>query len=108
MAIIMYLYENDNLIETLSHNKRIGLWNHYYRNPRCTIGTVNCKLLELGMFGSCKSSINSYSGGSGSDSFFPFVFSRNKNIMTIFDIKPKDVREIESTYIVEDQITSLM
>lgn len=67
---------------------RIELCDYYYRKVRCHNKTVDCRLMELGMLGSCQSSLNFDSdiiGGSDSDSFFPLIFSRNKKIMATFD-----------------------
>lgn len=75
-----------------------------YGNVRCPYRAINGKLVELGMFGSSESSINYDSdnkAGSDSGSFFPYVFSRNKKIMVIADIKPEDVRKIESHYTID-------
>lgn len=78
MVIIRYLVENDNLVEPSTRDKRITLWNHYYRNARRPYGKINCILVDLGMFDICESSISSDSGsidGSDNDSFFSYVLS---------------------------------
>lgn len=109
MVMIRDLDENDNLINSPSRDERIALWDHCYGNARCPHGAINCKLVELGMFGSSESSINYDSddkAGSDSDSLFPYVFSRNKKIMVTADTKPGDVRKIESHYTIDKQIAS--
>lgn len=58
MEIIRDLHENENLIDPSIRDERIALWNHCYRNARRLDGVVDCKLVKLGMFGSCKSSIS--------------------------------------------------
>lgn len=42
-------------------------WNHCYKDARRPYGTINYKLVELRMFGSCESSNSDID--SGSDSF---------------------------------------
>lgn len=79
MVIIRYLEENGNQIEPLTHDECITLWNHCYRNSMCPDGSVDCKLVELGTFGSCRSPLNSNSDNSGGSSkLIPFslLFSR--------------------------------
>lgn len=104
MVIIRYFIENDNLVEPSTRDKRITLWNHYYRNARHPYGKINYILVELGMFDICESSISSDSGsidGSDNESLFSYVLSWNKKIMVISDTKPKDVRDFDSIYIFE-------
>lgn len=76
MVIIRDLNENGNLIEPSTRDGHIILWNYYYRNTERIDGTIDCKLVELGMVDSCKSSISfnsDRSGCSDNDSFFPSV-----------------------------------
>lgn len=78
MVIIRYLVENDILVDPLTRDKRITLWNHCYRNARRPYGKINCILVELGMFNICESSISSDSGsidGSDNESLSSYVLS---------------------------------
>lgn len=90
MATIRDLYENGNFIEPSNHEDHIAFWNHYYRDARHPDGKVDCKLVKIGMLGSCWSFLYSDSDsscGSESDSFSHSVLSGNKKIMTIFDLE---------------------
>lgn len=110
MGIIRDLNENETLIEPVIRDECMALWSNCYRNVRRLDRTINCKLVEISMFGNWESSLNSdsdSSGGSKSDSLFPYVFSWNKKIMTTFDLEPKNVKEDKSYYTNEDQIDSL-
>lgn len=78
MEIIRDLNENDNLIEPLTHDECISLWNYCYRNKKLLDGTVRYKVVGLCMLGSCEISIISDSDSSDIDSISPYVFSRNK------------------------------
>lgn len=69
--------------------------------------TIDCELVELSIFDSCENSIrsdNNNNSGSDNDSFFLSIFSRNKKIMATFDTELKDVRDLESIYIIEENI----
>lgn len=98
------------MVEPLTHDEHIALWKHFDRNARRPNETVDCRLVELGMFISCDSSLNSesdISGGSDNDSSFPSIFPRSGKIMATSNPDPKDVREVGSVYIIEDHIDSL-
>lgn len=72
MAMIRDLDENGLFIEPLNHEEHIAFWNHCYKNARSPDRKVDCKLVKLGMFGSCWSFLYSDSDnscGSESDSF---------------------------------------
>lgn len=110
MVVIRGLDENGNLVEPSTLVKRITLWNYCYRNTRCPDGTVDCKLVELGMFGGCESSLNSKSDntyGSDSDSSFPSVFTRSRMTMAIFHYDPKYVRVVRPVYTYDKHLASL-
>lgn len=95
MAIIRYLDEDGNMVESLTRDERIALWNYCYMNVRCLDRTVDCRLMELGMFESYKSSLNSDSDindGSDKDYSFSFIFPESKKIMATCNIEPNDVR----------------
>lgn len=107
MGIIRDLDKDGNLVEPSSRDEHIALWKYCYRNVRhhkyCyrnvrrPYGIVDCRLVELGMFGRCDSSLKSESDsndGAHSDSFFPSVFPRNVTLVAISDPMPKDVREV--------------
>lgn len=66
------------LVEPSTRDERISLWNHCYKNIKCPDVIVDCKLVELCMFGSCDSYINldiDSSSGSDRDSCF-LIFSQ--------------------------------
>lgn len=82
MEIIRDLYEDDNLFEPSTRDERMTLWNYYYRNVKHPDVTFDFKLVELGIFGSCESSLSSESGdSSGSDSapLIVLFFFRNQD-----------------------------
>lgn len=69
-----------------------------YKNVKRPDGTVDCILVELGMFGSCESSLNSesdISGGSYNDFYLSSIFLGNRTIMAIYDYEPKDVKKLD-------------
>lgn len=98
------------MVESLTSDERIALWNYCYRNSRCPYGTMKYKLVELGIFGNNDISPNSDSDNTrdcDSDSSFIFVFSRNWKVMSTSDTQPKDAMVVGSVYTLEDQVTSL-
>lgn len=106
----MDLDEDGNMIEPSIRDEHITLWNYLYRNTKCRDETVDSKLMKLGMFRSCESSLNSECDGSnetGRDSSFSSIFLWSTTIMAISDPKPKNVREVESAYTTNDHLIPL-
>lgn len=67
------------------------------------------KLVELCISVSCDGFISfdrDSSDGSNNDSFFHYVLSGNKKIMATSDTGRRDVRDIKSHYIIEDNVFS--
>lgn len=52
MVIVRDLDKNDNMVEPLTRDECIALWNNFYRNDRCPEWDIDCKLKEQGLFGS--------------------------------------------------------
>lgn len=84
MTIIRDIYKSGNLVEPLTRNEHIAMLNRCYRNAKYPNGTIDYKLVELGMSYSCDSSTRSDRHGSSSDSFSPSFISGNKNLMVVF------------------------
>lgn len=78
MEIIKDLDGSRNLVDPLTRDKRITIWNNYYINVKHPDRTVVGKSGELGTFSSCRcftSSNSDSTSGRESDFFFPFSFS---------------------------------
>lgn len=66
-------------------------------NFRHPYGTIDYRLVKLGMFKSCESFLNFESDSSSisdNDSYFPSFFLGNRIIMAIFEPGPKYVRRL--------------
>lgn len=84
-----------------------GYVESLYKNAKHPARTIDYKLLELGMFGSFKSSArfdSDSSCASDNDSFFSSIFSINKMIMATFDIERNNIVDFESYYVTEEII----
>lgn len=71
-------------------------------------GTIDYKLIDLGMFFSCESTTNFYSDNdSGIDSFSHSTFLRNpKQLMASNNPKNEDIESFETHYICEEKVSS--
>lgn len=97
------------MVEPSTLNECISLWNYCYMSVRHLDRTFGCRLVELGMFGVCESSLNSMSDKSGwseNDSSFYYVFLRDRKITASSDRKCKNVREVGSVYTTGDHKVS--
>lgn len=83
MVVIRDLYKSYNLVEPLTCDEHIAMWNYCYGNAKHLDGEIDYKLVELSMFDSCESFTSFDSDNTNNSDIFPSSFSGNTKLLMV-------------------------